>query len=45
MANIRVAQGDPEAAMDLYRQSVEIYERIGDARGKAATVERAAARP
>ena len=38
MANFRAAQGEPEAAMDLYRQSLEIKERIGDARGKAATL-------
>ncbi|MGI8984386.1 MAG: tetratricopeptide repeat protein [Acidimicrobiales bacterium] len=38
MAGIRAAQGEPDAAMDLYRQSLDIEERIGDARGKAATL-------
>ncbi|MDQ6948527.1 MAG: tetratricopeptide repeat protein, partial [Actinomycetota bacterium] len=38
MAGIVAAQGEPEAAMELYRRSLEITERIGDAEGKAATL-------
>jgi tetratricopeptide (TPR) repeat protein len=34
-ADIRAQQGDNEGAMDLYRQSLGIHERVGSAPGKA----------
>jgi tetratricopeptide (TPR) repeat protein len=38
MANLLAWQGQIERAMDLWRQSLEIKEQIGEARGKASTL-------
>ncbi len=38
MANVAVTRGDLDGALDLYRQSLDIKERLGDAQGKAATL-------
>ncbi|MDP9072485.1 MAG: hypothetical protein M3N68_14615 [Actinomycetota bacterium] len=38
MAGIRVTQGDLPAGLELYRQSLGIPQRIGDARGTAAAL-------
>jgi tetratricopeptide (TPR) repeat protein len=38
MANVAVTRGDLDGALDLYRQSLDASERLGDAKGKAATL-------
>jgi tetratricopeptide (TPR) repeat protein len=38
MASIYANQGQVDKALDLYQQSLQIKESIGDAQGKAATL-------
>jgi tetratricopeptide (TPR) repeat protein len=38
MANVYVTRGDLDGAMRLYQQSLETFERLGDLRGKSATL-------
>jgi tetratricopeptide (TPR) repeat protein len=38
LAGLTAQQGDVERALDLWNQSLDLYEKIGDVQGKAATL-------